>query len=492
MSTLNTIYKTSLCLLTDFYQLTMAYAYWKSGMAEYEGVFHVFFRENPFQGGYAVAAGLEYVADYLNQFQFTEDDLVYLKSLKDSEGKQIFEDDFLTYLKKMKFNCDVHAVPEGTVVFPQEPLLRVTGPLLQCQLLETPILNMINFQTLIATKAARIAEAAQGEPILEFGLRRAQGIDGGLSASRSAYIGGCAATSNTLAGKILNIPVRGTHAHSWVMSFEDELESFFAFAKAMPDHSVFLVDTYNTLQGVRNAVEVGKWLKTQGKELVGIRLDSGDLAYLSIEARKILDEAGFEKTQILASNDLNEKIISSLKTQGSKIGVWGVGTQLVTAFDQPALGAVYKLTAIRKDKNEPFEHRMKLSEQVVKISTPGILQIRRFFDEDFFVSDMIFDELTPLAENPTIVDPKDSTRFRTLSNELKYQDLLVPIFRQGKCVYEFPTLLEVKNYVSNQVNKLHVSIRRLMNPHSYPAGLEKNLSQFKIDLILKNKEKYGR
>lgn len=490
MSALNSIYKTSLCLLTDFYQLTMAYGYWKSGMAEYEGVFHVIFRENPFHGGYSVAAGLEYVVDYLKNFKFQEDDLDYLKSLKDLNGKPIFEEDFLTYLKNLEFSCDVHAVPEGTVVFPQEPLLRITGPLLQCQLLETPILNFINFQTLIATKASRIVAAADGDPILEFGLRRAQGIDGGITASRSAYIGGCDATSNTLAGKILNIPVRGTHAHSWVMSFDDELESFFAFAKAMPDHSVFLVDTYNTLHGVKNAIEVGKWLRTQGKELIGIRLDSGDLAYLSIEARKILDEAGFQKTQILASNDLNENIIVSLKTQGAQIGVWGVGTQLVTAFDQPALGAVYKLTAIRKNKNEAFEYRIKLSEQAIKISTPGILQIRRFFNSEIFISDMIFDELTPQATIPAIVDPKDPTRFRALNEKLSHQDLLVPIFESGKCVYNLPSLSEIKKYAFDQIQKLHVSIRRLLNPHSYPAGLEKNLFDLKMDLILKNRKKY--
>lgn len=490
MTALSSVYKTSLSLLTDFYQLTMAYGYWKSGMAEHEGVFHVIFRENPFRGGYTIAAGLEYVIDYLKGFRFQEDDLVYLKSLKDACGNPMFEEGFLEYLKNLKFTCDVHAIPEGTVVFPQEPLLRITGPLLQCQLLETPILNLVNFQTLIATKASRIVQAAHGDPILEFGLRRAQGIDGGLAASRAAYLGGCDATSNTLAGKLFQIPVRGTHAHSWVMSFDDELESFFAFAKAMPNQSVFLVDTYNTLHGVKNAIEVGKWLRTQGKDLAGIRLDSGDLAYLSVEARKLLDAAGFPKAQIIASNDLNETIIASLKAQGAQIGVWGVGTQLATAFDQPALGGVYKLTAIRKSKDEPFEHRIKLSEQVGKISTPGILQVRRFSNDEFFISDMIFDELTPQMSEPAIVDPKDPTRFRTLGAELSQQDLLIPIFKSGVCVYDFPCLSEVKKHASGQIKKLHVTIRRLLNPHSYPAGLEKNLFDLKMSLILKNRKKY--
>jgi len=383
----------------------------------------------------------------------------------------------------------VHAVPEGTVVFPQEPLLRIQGPLLQCQLLETPILNIINFQTLIATKAARIVETAgENATVLEFGLRRAQGIDGGITASRCAYIGGCHGTSNVLAGKLFGIPVRGTHAHSWVMSFENELESFYTFAKALPNLAVFLVDTYNTLEGVKNAIAVGKWLQSQGKELLGIRLDSGDLAYLSIEARKLLDDAGFTNTQIVASNDLNEHIIASLKSQGATIGVWGVGTQLVTAYDQPALGAVYKLTALRKDKQSDFQHKIKLSEQAVKTSTPGILQIRRFQNENFFISDMIFDELISLAEPTAVVDPKDLTRYYFVDPGLSFQDLLVPVFKDGVCVYDFPDLNTIRSYAQDQRQKLHKTIKRLLNPHSYPAGLEKGLSDLKTRLIFKNRK----
>ena len=327
----------------------MAYGYWKTGRAEREAVFHLFFRKNPFQGGYTIAAGLQSVADLLEDFRFETDDIEYLSTLTGNDGKALFAPDFLDYLSELEFSCDVDAVPEGTVVFPHEPMVRVKGPILQCQILETPLLNLINFQSLIATKASRITTATGGESVLEFGLRRAQGIDGALAASRAAYIGGCDATSNVLAGKLFGIPVKGTHAHSWVMSFDDELSAFREYAAAMPNNCVFLVDTYDTIQGVRNAIEVGKQLRESGHEMVGIRLDSGDLAYLSIEARNLLDEAGFPDAAIVASNDLDEGIIASLKDQGAKIAVWGVGTKLVTAFDQPALGGVFKLGAMRNE-----------------------------------------------------------------------------------------------------------------------------------------------
>ncbi|HSW48721.1 MAG TPA: nicotinate phosphoribosyltransferase, partial [Bryobacteraceae bacterium] len=290
MAITNELYRHSLSLLTDLYQLTMAYGYWKLGVAEKQAAFHLVFRGNPFKGGFTVAAGLAYAVSYLENFRFDEGDLAYLKTLNGNDGRPLFERGFLDYLADLRLTCDVDAAPEGTVVFPHEPLVRVTGSILQAQLIETPLLNMINFQTLIATKAARVCLAAKGEPVLEFGLRRAQGIDGGIAASRAAYLGGCAATSNVLAGKLFGIPVKGTHAHSWVMSFDDELESFEAYAKAMPNNCVFLVDTYNTFEGVRRAVAVGRALRETGHEMIGIRLDSGDLAYLSIEARKILDE----------------------------------------------------------------------------------------------------------------------------------------------------------------------------------------------------------
>src|SRR5213593_1299903 len=303
-------------LLTDLYQLTMAYGYWKSGRAEREAVFHLFFRHSPFQCGFTLTAGLAPTIEFLQAFQFTENDLAFLGTLRGNDDEKLFDRGFLDYLGTLRFSCDVDAIPEGTVVFPQEPLLRIQGPILQCQLFETALLNLINFQSLIATKAARVCLAARGEPVLEFGLRRAQGVDGALTASRSAYIGGCAATSNVLAGKLYGIPVRGTHAHSWVMSFDDEREAFRAYAEAMPNNCVFLVDTYDSLEGVRRAIEVGRTLRQRGHEIAGIRLDSGDLAYLSIEARRMLDAAGFEKATIVASNDLDEHIITSLKQQG--------------------------------------------------------------------------------------------------------------------------------------------------------------------------------
>src|SRR5437879_4590648 len=314
-------------LLTDLYQLTMAYGYWKTGKADQEAVFHLLFRKQPFEGGFTLACGLADSLRYLLGFKFEKPDLEYLGQLKGNDGRRLFEPAFLKYLGRLKLRLDVDAIPEGTVVFPQEPLLRVRGPILQAQLVETALLNLVNFQSLIATKAARVCLAAQGDPVVEFGLRRAQGIDGGLTASRAAYIGGCAATSNVLAGKLYGIPVRGTIAHSWVMTFGDELEAFAAYAQAMPNNTVFLVDTYDTLRGVERAIEIGRRLREQGHELQGVRLDSGDLAYLTREARRMLDEAGFFATRILASGDLDEDLIEHLKqAQNAPISIWGVGT----------------------------------------------------------------------------------------------------------------------------------------------------------------------
>lgn len=478
------LYRSSLTLLTDLYQITMAYGYWKSGRSNDEAVFNLSFRGNPFDGGYSVACGLSHVIDYLSGLKFDETDIDYLGTLHGNDQKPLFEKEFLEYLRDMEFKLDVDAIPEGTVVFAHEPLIRVKGSLLACQLVESPFLNMVNFQTLIATKAARICQAAQGEPVVEFGLRRAQGVDGSLSASRAAYIGGCTATSNVLAGKLFGIPVKGTHAHSWVMSFDDELSAFDAYAKALPNNCIFLVDTYDTMEGVRNSIEIGKRLRKMGHEMLGIRLDSGDLAYLSIEARKMLDEAGFPKVSIVATNDLDEHLISSLKQQNATIAVWGVGTRLVTAYDQPALGGVYKLAAIRRDGGD-WQYKVKLSEQSLKTSTPGILQVRRFRDEKGYVADMIYDTLTGASENPTIIDPIDPFRRKELdSSKLVHEDLLVPVFRGGRQVYEQPALDAIRLRTISQLKNLHQGIRRLDNPHSYPAGLEQRLYDLKMKLIL--------
>jgi len=368
-------------------------------------------------------------------------------------------------------------------VFSQEPLLRIQGPILQCQLLETAMLNLINFQSLVATKAARVCLATQGEPVLEFGLRRAQGVDGALAASRAAHIGGCDATSNVLAGKLYGIPVRGTHAHSWVMSFDDEREAFRAYAEAMPNNCVFLVDTYDTLEGVRRAVEMGHWLREHGHEMAGIRLDSGDLAWLSIEARKILDEAGFPKAVIVASNDLDENIIASLKDQGAKINVWGVGTKLVTAYDQPALGGVYKLGAIR-GKDGHWNYKVKLSEQTAKISNPGIHQVRRFRSEKEFIADGIYDVERGAPENFTVVDPLDPTRRKHLAPGTTFEDLLIPIFKHGQQVYQSPALSEIRRRTQSQLAMFHSGVKRFVNPHQYPVGLELGLHDLKTEIIL--------
>jgi nicotinate phosphoribosyltransferase len=481
---INRLYDTSLSLLTDLYQLTMAYGYWKSGKAEQEAVFNLYFRKHPFQGGFTITCGLSSVIDYLNEYRIDEEDLEYIGSLTGSDGKVLFETGFLDYLRTMEFKCSVNAIPEGTVVFPNEPLLRIQGPVLQCQLLETPLLNLINFQSLIATKAARMRLVANEDALLEFGLRRAQGPDGGMTASRAAYIGGFDATSNVLAGKLYGIPVKGTHAHSWVMSFDSELESFETYARYMPNNVTLLVDTYDSIQGVKNAIIVGNQLRERGYELGGIRLDSGDLAYLSIEARKLLDDAGFEKTNIVASNDLDEYIMDSLKIQGAKINVWGIGTKLVTAYDQPALGGVFKLAAI-KNESGSWDYKLKLSEQAIKVSTPGIQQVRRFKDAKGFISDMIFNIETPLYEKPMMVDPYDFTKTRSFSDTLTYEDLLVPVFVDGELVYSLPTIYETRKRVEQQLAHFHKGIKRFVNPHTYPVGLEKELFDMKTDLIVK-------
>lgn len=481
------LYRESLSLLTDLYQLTMAYGHWKTGSHTKEAVYHLSFRKNPFNGGYAVACGLSTMVDFINNFRFDESDREYLSTLKGHDDEPLFEEKFLQYLSNLRLDIDIQAVPDGTIVFAHEPLVRVSGPIIQCQILETALLTIFNFQTLIATKASRIRESAGDKSILEFGLRRAQGIDGGLTASLAAYVGGCDATSNVLAGKLFGIPVSGTHAHSWIMSFEDELEAFMAYAKAMPNNCVFLVDTYDTIDGVAHAIEVAKWLKKNGHQFLGIRLDSGDLAYLSIEARRMLDQAGFEDAAIVASNDLDEHIINSLNAQNAKVSVWGVGTKLVTSYDQPALGGVYKLSAV-KDGGRSWNYKVKLSEQAIKISNPGIQQVRRFRDEDGYIADMIFNIEDNLHGESVIVDPLDMTRRKRISAGCKFNDLLVPVFANGRQVYNVPGLSQTKAFVASQLEIFHPTYKRILNPHQYPVGLEIGLHEMKTDLILKERE----
>ena len=482
MSTLAKLYRPTLSLLTDLYQLTMTYAAWKEGITDREAVFHLTFRKAPFNGGYAVACGLESALELIEQFRFEREDLDYLGTLKGADGKPLFEAAFLGYLAAFRLDCDVDGIPEGTVVFANEPLLRVQGSAVGAMLLETPLLALVNFQTLIATKAARIWDATGGEPILEVGLRRAQGIDGALHASRSAYVGGCSATSNTLAGKLFGIPVRGTHAHSWVMLHDGEMEAFEEYAEAMPNNCVLLVDTYDTLEGVRRAARIGAKLKAKGHRLIGVRLDSGDLAYLSIEARRILDAAGLEDAAIYATNDLDEKVIASLKQQHAAISLWGVGTRLATAFDEPALGGVYKLSAVRERGETEWKYRLKLSEQAVKISTPGILQVRRYSDGGGFLADMIYDQQRGVT-GASIVDPMDPTRRRGLHDATAHEELLVPAVRGGKRVRAPEALELIRSRTLAQLRRLHPGVRRQLNPHAYPVGLEPSLHALRAEMI---------
>ena len=486
MNLLSSLYRPSLALLTDLYQLTMAYAHWKTGSYRKEAVFHLYFRNNPFGGGFTVACGLARAKEFLSDFRFVDDDLVYLRTLTGVDGSRLFDEGFLEYLRELKLECDIDAVDEGRIVFPSTPLVRVRGPIIAAQLVETPLLNIINFETLIATKAARIAIAAKGEPIMEFGLRRAQGIDGSLAASRAAYIGGCGATSNVLAGKLFGIPVKGTHSHSWVMAFGSEMESFEQFARASPGNCVFLVDTFHSLDGVVHAIEVGKKLKESGHRLGGIRLDSGDLAYLSIEARRMLDEAGFTDASIVASNELDENIITSLREQGARVSVWGVGTRLITGHDQAAMGCVYKLSAVR-DPGEPWRDRMKLSEQAAKVSNPGIQQVRRFSSEAEFTGDMVWHEVpgSSIPPSPLMIDPLDMTRRRSFPRALAFEDLLKPIFRKGILVSPPETLEAPKARVLDDLSHLHPGIKRFVNPHVYPVGLEESLFKMRSDLMLR-------
>lgn len=471
-------------LLTDLYQLTMAAGYHASGRHGQEAVFHLFFRTLPFKGGYAISAGLGSAVEWLRGFRFAADDIEYLGTLKDAANGPLFRAEFLAYLRDLELTVDIDAMPEGTLVFPHQPVLRISGPILQCQLLETALLNIINFQTLIATKAARVCQAAKGEPVLEMGLRRAQGPDGALAASRAAHIGGCATTSNVLAGKVYDIPLKGTHAHSWVMSFETELEAFEQYAAALPGNCTFLVDTYDTLEGVRNAVKVGRKLRESGHRLLGIRLDSGDLAWLSRQARAILDEAGFPDVVIVASNDLDENLIENLKHQDARINVWGVGTCLVTGGGQSALGGVYKLAAVRGEDGK-WHPRIKLSEQVIKVSTPGLQQVRRFEKNGRFIADAIYDAEVPCPAPCSIVDPGEILRHTTIPTDAGHEDLLQPLLRQGKLVKELPGLGEARARTLAQLERLDDTIKRLANPHLYPAGLETGLHAKKLAMIQK-------
>ena len=471
------LYARSLGLLTDLYQLTMSYGYWKSGMADRTAIYHLFFRQPPFSGGYAIAAGIPVALEYLQNLRFTAADLQYLSGLNGNDEKPLFSNDFLAYLAGIEMRCDVDAVPEGTVLFAHEPLVRISGPLIQCQLVETGLLAIINFQTLVATKASRICTAASGDAVLEFGLRRAQGIDGGISASRAAYLGGCVATSNVLAGQLFGIPVKGTQAHSWIQSFESEQVAFDQYAHILPNNAILLVDTYDTLAGIKHAIRTGAQLRRKGYQLAGIRLDSGDLVDLSIQARKILDESGFQDTAIVASNDLDEHQIEDMKQRGARINIWGVGTRLATAHDQPALGGVYKLSAIQNESGL-WQHKLKLSEEPIKVSNPGKLQVRRYHRDDTAVGDVIYDQLTEPFVPPTAKDLESGQTWRPAAGDLG-QDLLSPMLQSGEPTYNEPSLAESRQWVRRGLDSLPADVRRLRKPKRYPVSLEQHLFELK-------------
>ena len=464
-------------MMTDLYQLTMMYGYFKHGMAGNEGVFDVFFRPKS-NITYAIAAGLQSVIDYINNLHFGPEDLAYLRSL------DLFDEPFLAYLSELRFTGEIYAVPEGTVVFPYEPLVRVRAPILQAQLIETALLTFVNHQTLIATKASRVCYAAGGGAVLEFGLRRAQGADAGIYGARAAVIGGCSSTSNVLAGEMFGIGVSGTHAHSWVMSFPDELSAFRAYADTFPKACLLLVDTYDTLRsGVPNAITVFRELRERGYEPMGIRLDSGDLAYLSKRARVMLDEAGFPQAKICASSDLDENVIRDLKMQGCRIDTWGMGTRLITSEDNPALGGVYKMAAEVVDGR--MVPKIKLSDNPAKVTNPGYKKLFRLYGPDgMAIADLIaleeetLDETKPLR----IFDPEHSYK-NMLVERFTARELLVPVFREGRQVYTSPSVAEIRAYARRELDTMWDEYRRLMQPHIYKVDLSDRLYDLKKRLI---------
>jgi nicotinate phosphoribosyltransferase len=476
----------NLTMLTDLYQLTMMYGYLKSGMKNDVAVFDMFYRKPCESMNYAIMAGVEQLIDYVNNLNFDEEAIAYLRSLR------LFDEEFLKELKNFHFSGDIQAVPEGTMVFPGEPLIRVTAPIFEAQLIETTLLNIINHQTLIATKTSRVVQAAEGGSILEFGLRRAQGPDAGIYGARASVIGGADATSNVLAGQMFGIPVRGTHAHSWVMSFPTEIEAFRGYAACFPDACLLLVDTYDTLKsGVPNAIKVFNELRAAGHEPNGIRLDSGDLAYLTREARRMLDDAGFPKAKICASGDLDETLIRDLILQGAKIDIWGVGTKLITSMDCPALGGVYKLCA--RMENGVFTPKIKISENPAKVTNPGVKKLIRLYDNKtskamadlIALESEVFDTSKPL----TIFDPVDTWKMMTLT-DYRVRALQVPLFKGGKQVYQSSKLKDIQAYHFQEMDSFWDQYKRNLNPHLYKVDLSDGLWMLKQSM-LKNKAGQG-
>ena len=476
-------------LNTDLYELTMAQGFWESGFGETEACFNVFFRDNPFGGGFAIACGMGQIAELVDNFVFDDESLEYLASLDAPGGGRLFKPEFLDYLRDFRMRVSVWAVPEGEVVFPREPMVRVQGPVIDCQLLETALLNLVNFQTLVATKCARVVYAAEGHPVSDFGLRRAQGPDGGLAVARASYSGGASSTSNVLAGKIYGIPVFGTHAHSWVMAFPTELDAFRAFAASSPKNCCLLVDTYEVSKGIDNAITVAKEMEERGERLSAIRIDSGDLARLSKLARKKFDEAGLPYVKISVSNDLDEYTIQSLFAQGAPIDSFGVGTKLATCDPQPSLGGVYKLAARRHDASMPWEPVMKISESAYKRTIPGVQRVVRYYDAAGCpMGDKIVDDSLAGDCPDVIIDAVDQLTHYDMSG-FEGRDLLVKLVENGHGVGEPEGIEVAKERCRGALMHLDPSVRRFLNPQLYPVGMEMGLAQLRERLAREERER---
>lgn len=471
----------NLTMMTDLYQLTMMNGYFLEGKAEEISVFDVFFRQKSTMN-YAVFAGLDQAIDYIKDLHFSDEDIEYLRSLN------TFSPEFLKYLADFKFTGDLYSVREGDIVYPQEPIIVVKAPLIEAQLIETALLNIVSHQTLIATKSARIVAAARGKSVVEFGLRRAQGPDAGIYGARAAVIGGCNGTSNVLTGQMFNIPVKGTHSHSWVMSYDSELEAFRAFAEIYPDTCLLLVDTYDSIQGIRNAITVFNELKAKGHKPVGIRLDSGDLAYLSKVARKMLDDAGFTDAVVFASGDIDEYLLESLHNQGAKIDVYGVGTKLITSEDMPSLGGVYKLSAV--ERNGELQPRMKISDSIVKVTNPGFKTLYRLYDKK---SGMALADLIALDGekiNKPLTLTHETERWKTTKLEdYDIRCMLHKIFENGKNVYKRPTLEQIVKFATEEKSKFWDEYKRIDNPQIYKVNLSDKLYELKHSILAKHKSR---
>lgn len=470
--------KRNLTLLTDLYELTMMNGYYLHGKQDEIAVFDVFFRQNELIT-YSLAAGLEQAVDYCLNLNFGENEVAYLKSLG------IFDDGFLEYLKTLKFTGDIYAVPEGTVVFPGEPIFTVKAPVMQAQLIEAAVLNIINHQTLIASKAAKVCAAAKGDNVMEFGLRRAQGPDAGIYGARAAIIGGCSSTSNVLAGQMFGVKVSGTHAHSWVMDFPSEYEAFKAYSETYPDATLLLVDTYDTLKsGIPNAIKVFDELKAKGKRPLGIRIDSGDLAYTTKRAREMLDEAGYPDAIICASGDLDERLVQSLKQQGAKINSWGIGTKLITSADMPALGGVYKLAGI--EKNGKIIPKIKVSDNSAKITNPGFKTIYRIYDKKTgkAEADLIAlrDEKFDFTKPITLTHPTERWKTITFTDYIA-RELPIKAVENGKLAYNTPSIKEIADYAKKETETFWDEYKRLDQPHIFKVDLSDGLYALKTDML---------